>query len=313
MLTNMRNHILTHGYDYCPREHYHQLANERLDILSRAIVYDKIDIQSAFIATHMFSRLVEDFFHDKSWNESADFVQTDHQWHRACNMRGISADMCVRSLFAMHKFLMKDVDFDNFPPDFGRYVKGMPILMFEAILQNISTRTQLYQFANGGNSNARSISTLSNESFFSDLTRFDKEGHSYSKACNVLKVMGQVVTVNYFKHNPEKSFALHPTMKGTYPVHLLDDDQSCIEVESAQVHNGMYHDHFFDCINSKPSSFRHCEDDISKRNAPLCRVPGVHRFFRTNENEILAEHHAGYAPKGFTKELYKHHRNFTLY
>ena len=249
---------------------------------------------------------MEDFFRDKGWNESADFVQTVHQWHSACNMRGISADMHVRSLFAMHKFLMKDVDFDNFPPDFGRYVKGMPIQTFEAILQNISTRIQLYQFAHGGNYNARSISTLSNESFFSDLTRFDKEGHGYPKACNVPKVMGQVVTVNYFKHNPEKSFTLRPMMKGTYPVHLLDDDQSHIEVESAQVHDGMYHDHFFDCINSKPSSFQHHKDDISKRNAPLCRVPGVHRFFRTNENEILVEHHAGYAPKGFNKELYKH-------
>ena len=28
MLMNMHNHILTHGYDYCLREHYHQLANE---------------------------------------------------------------------------------------------------------------------------------------------------------------------------------------------------------------------------------------------------------------------------------------------
>ena len=72
---------------------------------------------------------------------------------------------------------------------------------------------------------------------------------------------------------------------------ILDDDQSRIEVESAQVHDGMYFDHFFDCINSKPSSFQHHKDDISKRNAsPLCRVPGVRKFFRTNENEILVEH-----------------------
>lgn len=28
MLMNMHNHILTHGYDYCLREHYCQLANE---------------------------------------------------------------------------------------------------------------------------------------------------------------------------------------------------------------------------------------------------------------------------------------------
>ena len=66
----------------------------------------------------------------------------------------------------MHDFLTTDVDFDNFPPDFGKYVKGMPIQTFKAILQNISTRIQLYQFAHGGNYNTRSVSTLPNESFF---------------------------------------------------------------------------------------------------------------------------------------------------
>ena len=101
----------------------------------------------------------------------------------------------------------------------------MPIQTFEAILLNISTRIQLYQFAHGGNYNTKSVSTFSNESFFSDLTRLDKEGHGYPKACNIPRVMGQVVTINYFKHNLVKTFALHPTMKGTYPVHLLDEDQ----------------------------------------------------------------------------------------
>ena len=134
-------------------------------------------------------------------------------------------DMRGQCLYVMHDFLTTDVHFDNFPPDFGKYVKGMPIQTFEAILLNISTRIQLYQFAHGGNYNTRSVSTLLNESFFSDLMRLDKEGHGYPKACNIPRVMGQVVTINYFKHNPVKTFALHPTMKGTYPVHLLDEDQ----------------------------------------------------------------------------------------
>ena len=51
---------------------------------------------------------------------------------------------------------------------------------------------------------------------------------------------------------------------------------------------------FFDCVNSKPSLFRHQKDDISKLNAPLCGVPGVHKFFCTNESDILTEHRGGY-------------------
>ena len=90
--------------------------------------------------------------------------------------------------------------------------------------RNISMRIQLYEFANVSYYNARSISTLSNESFFSDLTCLDRESHSYPKACNIPHVMGQVVTLNYFKHKPYKSFCLKPTLKAVYPVHVLNEE-----------------------------------------------------------------------------------------
>ena len=72
----------------------------------------------------------------------------------------------------------------------------MPIQTYEAILENISTRIYLYRIALGGVYNSHSVSTLANESFFSDVNRMDKNsGASYLKA-----VIGKVVTVNYFKH-----------------------------------------------------------------------------------------------------------------
>ena len=69
MLTNMHNHLITHSYDFCPKEHYYELACTWPDILSRAIVYNKIDIQNAFITERMFSCQIEDFFRSKNWNE----------------------------------------------------------------------------------------------------------------------------------------------------------------------------------------------------------------------------------------------------
>ena len=46
---------------------------------------------------------------------------------------------------------------------------------------------------------------FANESFFSHVNRMDKEGGvSYPKAVNVPKVIGKVVTVNYFKHKRDK-------------------------------------------------------------------------------------------------------------
>ena len=114
----------------------------------------------------MFSRQVKDFFRSKNWNESAKFVHITRAWHCACNMRGMHADKRVQCLYEMHQYLTKGIDFDMFPSPFGCYIKGMPIQTFEAILQNILTRLQLYKFAHDGNYNARSVSTLSNESFF---------------------------------------------------------------------------------------------------------------------------------------------------
>ena len=126
----------------------------------------------------------------------------------------------------MHNFLNEQINFDRFPFTHNCYVNGMPIQTFEAILQNISTCLQLYTFANDSTYNTHSISTLLNKSFFSDLVRLDRESHGYLKACNIPHVMGQVVTLNYFKHKPNKNFALQPTLKGVYPVHVLEDDRA---------------------------------------------------------------------------------------
>ena len=81
----------------------------------------------------------------------------------------------------------------------------MPVQTFEALLQNISTHILLYTLARDGKYNTRSVSTLSNESFFSDINQLDKEGgHFYPKAVNMPKIIGKVVTLNHFKHKHDK-------------------------------------------------------------------------------------------------------------
>ena len=62
MLTNICNHVLTHGYTYCPKEHFQHLATNRPDILSHTVVFDKIDIQNVLTAMRIFSTQVEDYF-----------------------------------------------------------------------------------------------------------------------------------------------------------------------------------------------------------------------------------------------------------
>lgn len=205
ILTNIRMHICKGGYDFCSGEHFVQLCNERPDILSRSVVVDKVDPQNVFTAMRFFGHQVENFMHENGHADTAEFIQLVRNWHRACDERGLKADKRVEYLYNMHSFLTKGIDFDVFPAvTCCKYVRGMPVTTFEALLQNISTRLICYSLSLDDNYNTRSISTLSNESFFSDLTRLDKEGRAYPKACNIPKLINKVVTLNYFKHKKNK-------------------------------------------------------------------------------------------------------------
>ena len=140
----------------------------------------------------MFSLEVETYLRDRGHDESAKFVHLVWHWHAACDQHGTCADYRVASLYKMYTFLTKDCDFDHIPSQFyHRHYKGIPIHTFEALFQNITTHIQLYSFAVSHTSNPRSISTLTNESFFSDLTRMDKESSYYPQGLQYTKTYGE--------------------------------------------------------------------------------------------------------------------------
>ena len=292
ILTNMKTHILTKGYDFCKKEHFHTLAKEDPDLLSRPLVFDNIDQQNAFSAQLMFSENVEKFMRRKGYIETANFVKLVRHWHVACDNRGVRADVRVTLIYNMYSFLTSDIDFNSFPfPLTGWYWKGMPIQTYEALLQSICTRIQLYSRAHNKTYNSRAISTLANESFFSNMVRLDKESRSYPKACNIPKIFGRVVTLNYYKHLPEKTWYLTAMHKGTYPKHLAE-----IHTQDIIQQDGFYVNHFFDYPDDRDSQrCRRC--DISRGTQPLRFAGGVRKFYRGDESKILPEERAGLEPK----------------
>ena len=169
---------------------------------------------------------------------------------------------------------------------------------FEAILQNISVRIQLYTYAIDKCYNARAISTLANESFFSHLVCLDKEGKGYPKACNVCKVMGRVVMINYFKHKRNKNYELTAMLKPKYPPHLVDEDKERLAMETPETFEGIYKNHFFNFKDTHKSN-RCQREDITTGLQALRGVSGVCVFFKVNESRILDEVWAGNKPKGF--------------
>ena len=186
--------------------------------------------------------------------ESVKFVKLVKAWHMACDKRGIPANVQVRGLCNLYLFLVENLNFWSVPFQFpGRYIHGMTWQTFEVLLHCITTRIQLYAHALNKTYNAWSVSTLANESFFTDMVRLDKGAKGYPKACNVSQVMGRVAMLNYFKHKHNKNYYLTPTLKPKYPPHLVEEDDNRYNKEKDDEFEGVYRDHFFDFKSSRKS------------------------------------------------------------
>ena len=302
ILTNMHSHILTRGYDYCMKEDFEWIVDNTTGILSQYLVQYKMDTQNAFSAMKMFGKDVYLTLEANERKESAEFVRLVKGWHMACDKRGLCADVRVSGLYEMHKFLTDDMNFWSVPfQQPGRYIHGMTWQTFEALLQMISTHITLYSFAADATYNARSVSTLANESSFSYLVRLDKEGKGYPKASNISKIMGRVVMLNYFKHKRDKPYQLRVMLKPKYPPYLAENDQERLLGETCENYDGYYRDHFFDFADAH-KKHRCRRDDITTGLTALRGITGVCQHFKVNESNIPAELHAGNKPKGFESE-----------
>ena len=149
------------------------------------------------------------------------------------------------------------------------------------------------------------MSTLANESYFSDLVHYNKESHGYPKGVDICKVLGRVVLINFFKHKRNKNYFLSTIVKGKYEIKLAENNLHRYIRESSYNHAGMYRDHYFDFPNELNSQ-RVWRDDITTGLASLRTNPGVQVFFRTNEGNILPEIRGGREVKSFslTKNVY---------
>ena len=135
----------------------------------------------------------------------ANFIEIMRNWFCACNDQGTKADEHVEHWYNMHNYLTQDLEFNKFPSLFShRYIKGMLIQTFKALLQICSMRIYLYAVAVDDTYNSRVISTLPSESYFLDMKCIDKDGKRYTKGPAVSKCIGKSATVNALKHKATK-------------------------------------------------------------------------------------------------------------
>ena len=170
ILMNMQMHLCKTGYNFCKGEHFVKLCQERPDILSQAILIPKLDPMNIFTTVRFFSKSVEQYMTNKGYTNTAYFIKLVRNWNRACDKRGMTADEGVEHMLNFFCYLTEGINFDTFPSvSTQRYIHGMQIQTFEAILHNISTCVSLYALVFGENYNTRSVSTLVIESCNSDI------------------------------------------------------------------------------------------------------------------------------------------------
>ena len=137
-----------------------------------------------------------------TYNEAL-FVKLFRNWHNAVDERGISVDQRLEYLQDMADYLSKLANFDLYPPQ-KQYISGIPITTYECLMQNITTRLQLYSCANQHMYNHRSISTLSVESLFSHLSRMHGTYNGCPRAVDVSRMLQTMVEMDKLQKDPNK-------------------------------------------------------------------------------------------------------------
>ena len=110
--------------------------------------------------------------------------------------------MTKLTIFGLYAYLCHNVDFDSFPCP-GSYIKGIPAVTFCSIVQNISIWLSLYRTSKKCTYNARSISSLVCESFFSTLSAIEISQGS-PKVPNIPNMIGNLMTIENYKVPPGK-------------------------------------------------------------------------------------------------------------
>ena len=182
-LANMRSQISRYRYEFCSKAAFVKVSTTNHKVLPKSILKDRLDRQSIHIAKQFFSIEVQEELRKNGDNCEADFVRLVRNWFQACDERGIDAYTRVKHLQEFSEFLADLVNWDDWPPPYN-YIQGMLVPTYEAIMQGITTRLQIFTLSNMP-INQCSISTIGIESFFSELTSMEFSSLGCPKAVDI--------------------------------------------------------------------------------------------------------------------------------
>ena len=162
----------------------------------------------------------------------------------------------------MYNFLAKDVNFSDYPC-LTTHIKGIPIITYEGILQEISTRILLYSLSASGTYNNRAISTLGIKNFFSSLSKADFTMTGCPKSMQIHKIIPVMMQYNTHKHDPDKIFKMDQRRGTPYPSSNLEQKHA---LEENALSRSQFKPHNFDVIQKEKHKRFKCSATIGGIN-----------------------------------------------
>ena len=135
--------------------------------------------------------------------KSSPFVNGIRNWYHACDKCGFSPEERLCKMQDFFCILTKNVSFEDYPPP-SNYVKGIPLVTYEGILQNITLRFAAYKLSKFSTYNQHSLSNLCVKNFFGDLTSMEFSGLGCPKSTDILRLMSHVIQLNSHRLNPTR-------------------------------------------------------------------------------------------------------------
>ncbi|CAH1789092.1 unnamed protein product [Owenia fusiformis] len=308
IFVNTRVKVCKDGLEGVSKAAWHAVSSARPDLLSKSLVEDLIDKQNNRFAKTTFSEAVERCMIDLQYKEEAQFTRLIRRWYEAEDDPGIPAVERAKRRYEFREYLMDGVDFGSFPPP-GQYIKGMPIITYEGILQSIDCHMLLYSLCRNGTYNQRAISSLVNENFFGELSEIEPTKLGCPKATTVGRLMATVTELLHYRHNPLcRTFQMSTAKRPVYPQHKLDEqapsnpeenfvpdeikfNASTNKMEISAIH---LRDHYFDSVKRAARKQRKGKaGDVSNPRAPSRGALPVRQYHRVDESKILPTQRLG--------------------
>ena len=202
ILTCLRTKLCTTGIQGLDIKAWEFAALSEDTNLNISLIVECVDKQSVAFAKSVFARDVQEVMKRSGFSKEANFCKLIFEWFEAEDVAGIPAYDRVQRRLDLRDWLLEGVDFGVFPPQ-SSYIRGIPIITYEALLAHLERKIQMYAFTPGGY-NARAIGTLEVEQFFGTFRDIDPAGIGTPRPDDIPRMMTRVADITNCRMDPER-------------------------------------------------------------------------------------------------------------